>query len=79
MPVPTASELYDAAATLAEEGVQSATVDGRSATAIDPLKQIHVADAIQAREILAGINANGGPKSGWGMCRPARAVPPGAV
>lgn len=79
MPVPTASELYDAAATLAEEGVQSATVDGRSATSMDPLKQIQVADAIAARELLAGTNDNGGPRSGWGLCRPARAIPPGAV
>lgn len=78
MPVPTVDELYDAAATHAEEGVQSATVDGRSATAMDPLKQIQVADAIHSRDLIAGTNANGGAKSGWGFLRPARAVPPGA-
>ena len=78
MPAPTADELLDAAATLANEGVQSATVDGRSATAMDPLKQIQVADAIQSRDLISGTNANGGAKSGWGFLRPARAVPPGA-
>jgi hypothetical protein len=78
VPVPTADELYDAAAIVAEEGVQSATVDGRSATAMDPLKQIEVADRIQSRELIAGTNTNGGPKTGWGFLRPAKVIPPGA-
>lgn len=78
MPVPTADELYDAAAALAAEGVASATVDGRSATSMDPLKQIEVADAIQSRDLIAGTNANGGPKTGWAFLRPAKAIPPGA-
>lgn len=78
MPVPTVDELLDNAATVAGEGVQSASVDGRSATAMDPMKQIAVADAIQSRDLIAGTNANGGPKTGWGFLRPARAIPPGA-
>jgi hypothetical protein len=74
----TADDVLEAAATVASEGVQSATVDGRSATSLDPLKQIQVADALQSRDLIAGANANGGPKTGWGFLRPARAVPPGA-
>jgi hypothetical protein len=77
--VPTADEIAEAAATTAADGVQSAMADGQSATAIDPLKQLDVADRIAKREALTGNNPQGGPRSGWGLLRPARVVPPGAV
>jgi methylmalonyl-CoA mutase cobalamin-binding subunit len=74
----TPAEIVDAAETTAVEGVLSSSVDGRSATAMDPLKMLDVADRLQSRELLAGTNANGGSRSGWGMMRPARAIPPSA-
>lgn len=77
MPDTTPDEIAAAAAQAAAEGVASATVEGRSATAIDPLKQLDVADRIQARQALTGTNSNGGPRSGWGATRPARAIGPG--
>ena len=58
---------------------QSAGVDGRTAA------QVPIADQIAAVKFKAGVDAaapaneNGGPASGWGMLRTARAVPPGAV
>jgi hypothetical protein len=76
--VPTSAEIATAAATTAADGVQSATADGQSATAIDPLKQLDVADRIAARESLAGANPQGGSRSGWRTLRPAQVVPPGA-
>ena len=78
MPVPTAAEILEAAAINAADGVISATVDGNSATGIDPLKQIQVADKIAARGAIAGTNANGGARSGWNGLRPGRMVPPEA-
>jgi hypothetical protein len=73
---PTAAEIAAAAATAAAEGVASATGDGESATAMDPLKQLDVADRLAAREIAGATNPHGGARSGWGMLRPARVVPP---
>lgn len=69
MPVPTADELVDDAATLAAEGVASATVDGRSATSMDPLKQIQVAEKIAARQVT----------NAWGSCLRSRASLPGSA
>ena len=77
--MPTADEIAAAAALTAAEGVQSATADGQSVTSIDPLKQLDVADRIAKREALAGTNPQGGSRSGWGMLRRARVVPPGGV
>jgi hypothetical protein len=74
---PTAQEIADAAATAAAEGVASASGDGESATAMDPEKQLDIADRLAAREIAAGTNRNGGAVSGWAMLRPARVIPPG--
>jgi hypothetical protein len=79
MSTPTAQEILDAAAQNAADGVQSAQADGQSATAMDPIKQLQAADRIAAQKSASGTNANGGPKSGWGMCRNARAIPPGAA
>lgn len=75
----TPDDIIEAATTAASEGVLSTTVDGRSATAMDPLTLIKVADQLQSRELLRGVNANGGAKSGWSMLRPARAIPPGTI
>lgn len=79
MSTPTAQEIIDAAAQNAADGVASAQADGQSATAMDPVKQLQAADRIAAREMAATSSANGGPRSGWSMCRNARAIPPGAA
>lgn len=57
---------------------QSAGVDGQTAA------QVPIPDQIKALNLKAAAaadvpNENGGPASGWGMLRAARAVPPGAV
>ena len=75
----TAAEIIAAAAIAAAEGVASVTVDGNSATAMDPLKQIQAADLVASRTALAGVNANGGARSGWRLLRPARGIPPGTT
>jgi hypothetical protein len=76
---PTAADVAAAAAVSAAEGVQAATTDGQSVTAMDPLRQLELADKLAARERLAAANPNGGPVSLWGRLRPARVVPPGGV
>ena len=70
---PTPDEIADAAALAAATGVQSATgPDGRSATQMDPMKQLEVADAIAARTAAtSGVNP-------WNGLRPTRIVFPGA-
>jgi len=78
-PVPTADEIAKAAAEVAEIGVQSSTTGDQTTTAMDPEKLLRVADKLKANEAGSGTNVNGGPRSAWGMTRPARAVPPGAV
>lgn len=55
----------------------ASAVDGRSATN-DPIPDlIELSDKLKADAAAEGANANGGPKSGWNMLRPARAIPPG--
>jgi hypothetical protein len=51
--------------------VASATVDGQSATAVPIDQQIAAAKFKAAQDALAGANAGGGAKSGWGALRPA--------
>ena len=77
--MPTPTEIADAAAVTAADGVASATTDGNSATAMDPLKQLEVADKLAARALGESANPNGGKRSGWAGLRPARVTPPGAV
>ncbi len=72
-------DILDAAATAAAEGVAAATGDGQSAVAMDPLKQIQVADKLASRAALAGTNPQGGPRSGWGCLRPGQANLPGQI
>ncbi len=79
MPTPTPDEIRDAAATAAAEGIAAAEGDQGAVTAMDPLKQIAAADALAARAIAAGTNANGGARSAWGMVRPALTKHPGAT
>lgn len=57
----------------------SASVDGRSAAAVPIPDQIAAAKFQAVADALDGTNDNGGPKSGWGKLRPARARPGGAV
>lgn len=75
----TAAEIAAAAASAASEGVQSATVDGNSAQAMPPMAQLDVADRVQARDLLAAANPQGGARSGWRFLRPAQVIPPGGV
>jgi methylmalonyl-CoA mutase cobalamin-binding subunit len=79
MPTPTPDEIIDAAAQNAADGVASGQVDGRQVTAIDPLKQLDVADKVATKAAVAGTNPQGGSKSGWRTLRAARAIPPGAT
>lgn len=59
------------------EGVQSASVDGRSVTGMDPLERIEAAEKLATKDALSGTNANGGAPSGWGGLRAARPIFPG--
>lgn len=77
--MPTAAEIATAAAEVAEIGVQSATTGNQTTTAMDPEKLLRIADKLKANEAASGTNVNGGRKSGWGMLRQARTIPPGAV
>lgn len=79
MPTPTPDEIVDAAAANAASGVASATADGQSATAMDPLKQLKMADAVATRAALTGPNSSGGRSKGaWGrVAKAQRAELPG--
>lgn len=72
MPTPEEIEAAEAAALDSiTEGIQSAAVDGRSVTAMDPVKQLEALDKLKSRE-------NVGTGSAWGRVRKARYVPPSA-
>lgn len=63
---------------LATDGVQSASVDGRSVTAV-PLDQLIEADKyLKSLEAVEDPSPSGGPKSAWRGLRMGRAIPPGA-
>lgn len=66
---------------IAEAAAQpaSASSDGRSAAAHPIPDQIAAADYAAAQEASEGTSAAGGPRSGWNMLRPAKAVPPGTT
>lgn len=66
---------------IAEAATQpaSASVDGQSAAAVSISDQIAALKFKESVAAAAGTNDNGGPKSGWGMLRPARAKNQGAV
>lgn len=66
---PDPDDIVDAAAANAARGVSSVDADGQKTTALDPLKQLDVADRIAAREAV-----NSG-RTGWGgMLRKAKAI-----
>lgn len=76
MSLPTEADIDSvlaSAVTVAQEGVQSATVDGRSATAIDILKSLEFAKQVSATQ--ATRNTGGA----WGSTLRSRAVPPGSI
>ena len=79
MPTPTPDEIADAAATTAEAGIEKSELDGEMMTAMDPMKQLDVADRLASRSLGQQANAAGGSRSPWGMTRIARAVPPGTT
>lgn len=70
---PEPDDIADAAAENAARGVTSVDADGQKTTALDPIKQLDVADRLEKR---AAAKASG---NGWlrGF-RKARIVPPGA-
>jgi len=47
--VPTPNDLRSGAAANSASGISSASADGRSSQAIDPMKQLDVADRLDAR------------------------------
>jgi len=57
---------------------ESASVDGRSATARSADDVLKLLDRAKAEEAAEGTNANGGPVSPWRCLRMARASMPGA-
>lgn len=57
----------------------SASQDGRAAAAHPIPDQIEADKYQKAQTALTGTNPNGGPRSGWGGLRAARAIPPGAA
>lgn len=57
----------------------AAANDGQSATA-RPIADLIAADKyLKGQAAAEGTNTNGGPRSGWGMLRTAKAVPPGGA
>lgn len=66
---------------IAEAATQpaSASADGRSAAAVPIPDQIAADKYAKAQTGLEGTNDNGGPRSGWGRLRTARASNNGAV
>lgn len=70
-------DITDTIEQIAEDGVQAATVDGQSTTAV-PIPDLIAADKyLKAQEAAAGANPNGGVKSPWNRLRPARLISPG--
>jgi len=68
MPTPTSEEIEAAIAEDAEAGIQSATSDGQSATAMSADDRITLADRKAAQENVTAGNA-------WGAIGRARAMP----
>lgn len=58
---------------------ESASVDGRSATARSADDVLTLLDRAKAEAALAGTNNNGGPRSLWNGLRPAVAVSKGGA
>lgn len=67
--------------TIAEAAAQpaSASSDGRSAAAHPIPDQIAADKYARASDALTGTNENGGPRSGWGRLRTAKARSGGPV
>lgn len=63
----------------AAEGPKRAKRDGQEAESHDLSELIKAEQHLASVAAATGTNANGGKKSGWGMLRPARAIPPGAT
>lgn len=65
-----------------EEAAQdpaSASSDGQSATA-RPIADLIAADRyLKGQQATESTNAQGGPRSGWGALRAAKAIPPGGA
>ena len=55
----TSDEIKTAAATNASTGITSASVDGRSSSALSPLTQLDVADRVAANDALAASVSDG--------------------
>lgn len=68
-----AAEIADAVAEDVAQGVQSSAVDNRSATAMDPVKRLDVADRLAERASLPGN------RSAFNRVRAAISVRPGAT
>ncbi len=63
---------------VAQEPQQSAS-DGQSASSHPLPDLIETYKFAAEKSALSGTNAKGGPKSGWGCLRTAKAKPPGAI
>lgn len=73
MPDLTEQIVSDAAEPIASSG------DGESATGRTLTELIEADKYLKGQQAVSGSNDSGGPRSGWGGLRTARAVPPGAV
>lgn len=76
--MPPVPDLTEQIAAEAAEPIASSG-DGESATGRTLPELIEAHKFFKGQESVAGMNENGGPRSGWGGLRTARAVPPGAV
>jgi uncharacterized protein (DUF849 family) len=56
----TADEITTAAAANAAAGISSHAGDGTQTTALDPMKQMDVADRIKSREVQATLRSRNG-------------------
>lgn len=71
-------DLTDHIADAAQEPAE-ASVDGQTVKAVPIADKILADQYAKAQDAVAGgDNAQGGPRSGWGMLRPSRQIPPGA-
>lgn len=73
MPDLTDQIVSEAAEPIASSG------DGESATGRTLTELIEADKYLKGQQAVSVPNENGGPRSGWGGLRTARAIPPGAV
>lgn len=73
------ADINDTIQQTAADGVQTASVDGRTVTALPIADQIQAAQHTAAVAASSQPNRRGGRRSAWSMLRPAKVIPPGGT